>query len=52
MKLDKSKPYGEVYGDCSFNYTQNGKFFNAKGEQVNADGKPMKPSTSKIKPAE
>ncbi len=37
--LDKNKPYGEVCGACPFKYEQGGKFFNAEGKEVNADGK-------------
>ena len=38
MALDKSKPYGEAYGPSSWRYTQDGKFFNGVGEEVDQQG--------------
>ena len=38
MALEKSKPYGEAYGPSSWRYTQDGKFFNGVGEEVDQQG--------------
>lgn len=39
MKLDKSKPYGEVYGTCPYRYEQGGKYFNGAGNEVSKEGR-------------
>lgn len=42
-QLDKSKPHGEVFGDDPVRrFEQNGKYFDAKGDEVGADGKVTK----------
>lgn len=41
-KLDRSRPYGEVFGVSLFKYEQDGKQFNVHGEQVDAKGNPVK----------
>ena len=38
-KLDKSRSYGEVYGDPKVRYEQDGKQFNGRGELVQPDSK-------------
>lgn len=39
MSLDKSKPYGIVYGQSTHVYEQNHKLYNADGEEVTTEGK-------------
>jgi hypothetical protein len=34
MKLDKSKPYGQVFGHHSASYEQDGKFFDGGGKLI------------------
>lgn len=34
MKLDKSKPYGQISGEHSAMFEQNGAFFDAHGDEV------------------
>jgi len=58
MKLDKSKPYGQISGEHSAMFEQNGAFFDAHGDEVvgedpatqkNAEGQdtPPAPTTPK-----
>ena len=42
MKLDRSLPFGEVYGNASWRYIQDERFFNVVGEEVAEDGSPIK----------
>lgn len=50
--LDKSKPYSTVHGDgVRHRYEQDHLLFNAAGEQVDADGEPMKPAKGEPKTA-
>lgn len=42
--FDESKPYGTVRGRSGIKYEQDGRFFNARKEQVDADGQPPKSS--------
>lgn len=38
--LDKSKPYGEVWGtDVPYSFEQNGKYYLLDGTEVTKDGK-------------
>ena len=47
--LDKSKPYGEVFGTgINHKYTQNGKFYSSSGFEVNEKGNKKRPN-SKVK---
>ena len=48
MKLDKSLPYGEVYGNASWRYTQNEKFYNVNGDEVTEDGALVKHKDRKM----
>ena len=59
MKLDKSKPYGQISGEHSAMFEQNGAFFDAHGDEVvgedpvtqqNAEGQdtPPEPTTPKV----
>lgn len=50
MKLDKSKPYGEIYGNCKAFYEQNHRFFNHKGEECDYNGKLIKEENPKDTP--
>lgn len=48
MRLDKSKPFGEVYGPAKYRYEQNGRYFDADGNEVDGDGRPVKEKELKI----
>lgn len=38
MKLDKSKPYGTIYGDLDGRaFVQDGRYFNAAGELIGGE---------------
>ncbi len=37
--LDKSKPYGQVCGNAKHAFEQNGKLYNAQGDEVDSSGK-------------
>jgi len=39
VKLDRSRPFGEVIGHGCQRYEQNGKAFNGAGEEIDAQGK-------------
>lgn len=39
--LDKSKPFGEVYGPAPYRFEQNGKYFSAQGFEVDEKGTPV-----------
>jgi len=43
-KLNREKPYGEVFGLTDARYYQNGKYFNAAGDEVTEDGELVRPS--------
>lgn len=50
MPLDKTQPYGEIYGDADGRrYFQDGAYFDAQGKEIGA--KPAKPGRQ-AKPAE
>ncbi|MDD2989805.1 MAG: hypothetical protein PHI64_12685 [Zoogloea sp.] len=50
MPLDKTQPYGEIYGDADGrHYFQDGAYFDAQGKEIGA--KPAKPGRQ-AKPAE
>lgn len=34
MQLDRKRPYGEVYGDHPARFEQDGKLFNAAGQEI------------------
>ena len=34
MSLDKTRPYGEVFGDSPYRYAQDGKYFDAQGNEI------------------
>ena len=36
MKLDKTKPYGEVFGVHQASFEQDGKYFDAHGDEIKA----------------
>jgi hypothetical protein len=38
MKLDKSLPFGEGYGNAKWRFTQGDNFYNASGNQVAENG--------------
>jgi hypothetical protein len=38
MKLNQKQPYGHVYGNHVAAFTQNGKFFDGAGNEVDDDG--------------
>ena len=42
MKLDRSKPYGAVYGGAGHSFEQDGKRFDQAGELIEADKAPKK----------
>lgn len=48
MKLDKSRPFGEVFGNANWRYMQDEKFFNVMEEEVLENGDPVKPSDKKM----
>lgn len=37
MKLDRNRPYGQVFGDAQYAYEQDGKLFDHQGEEVGAE---------------
>ncbi len=41
MRLDKSKPFGEVYGEHPYRYEQHGHYFNGAGQEVDKNGRPV-----------
>lgn len=41
MRLDRSKPYGEIYGDTRFAFEQNGVLFRGDGMPVDGNGVPL-----------
>ena len=40
--LDKTRPYGEVWGECPFRFTQDGKLYRFDGTEVDKNGEPLK----------
>jgi hypothetical protein len=42
MKLDRKRHFGEVFGNAPYKYEQDGKYFDADGNEVTANGKPVK----------
>ena len=48
MILDKSQPYGEVWGAAGHKYEQHGKRFNLNGQEVDMTGK-VKPEIRRPK---
>jgi hypothetical protein len=46
MKIDVSKPYGEVAGKAPYRYEQNNCFYDSSGRRVMADGSPMDKGTA------
>lgn len=41
MRLDRSKPHGEIYGDTRFAFEQNGVLFRGDGMPVDGNGTPL-----------
>lgn len=43
MKLDKSKPFGQIFGQFGLaKYEQDGRFFDNEGTLLNSQGEPLK----------
>lgn len=49
-KLDRSKPFGEIWGESGAKFEQNGKLYDAQENECDIDGKPVKAKVEKAEP--